>query len=48
MGKRVWYSIVGWGEVEQHYIILAKVRSLGLANLTAKFYRQYYNEVRIE
>ena len=48
MGKRVWYNIYGWGVIDRHFILLAKVRSEGLANLTAEFYRQHYTDVRIE
>lgn len=46
--RRVWHTIIAWDDVERHYIIVAKVRTLGLAHLTLEFYRTLYTDIRIE
>lgn len=48
MARRIWFEI--WAQKQydgENMVLLAKVKSIGLANLTKKYYENHYKKVEI-
>ena len=48
MKTKVWYSIYGKGPSNNEVVLLAKVKSKGLAYIVAEKLKEIYNDVKID